>query len=162
MCLLAAIDDPEVACKILDCLGLPARGSPLRAAAGAAGDPDHESWGDDPPWDFDQTSPTGSLRLVDQSSDLVSVRAFGLSHLCLPDRPTSWLGAHPRRATTCSAAPCIDPDFAATASSFYCSAFAYAGSPGLAWIAYFGNGNVNGFNKTGDNYVRAVRAGSCN
>jgi hypothetical protein len=55
MRLLAAIEDPEVPRKILDCLGLPARGPPLGAAPGAPLDPYHESWGEDPPWDFDRT-----------------------------------------------------------------------------------------------------------
>jgi hypothetical protein len=59
MRLLAAIENPEVACKILDCLGLPARGPPLGAAPGPSVDTDHESWGEDPPWDFDQTPPAG-------------------------------------------------------------------------------------------------------
>jgi len=57
MRLLAAIDDPEVACKILGCLGLPARGPPLAAAPGASVDSAHESWDEDPSWDFDQTPP---------------------------------------------------------------------------------------------------------
>jgi hypothetical protein len=55
MRLLAAIEDAEVACKILACLGLPARGPPLGAAPGASVDWDHESWDQNALWDFDQT-----------------------------------------------------------------------------------------------------------
>jgi hypothetical protein len=73
--------------------------------------------------------------------------------------------AAPGQASTCSAAPCIDPDFAAvggpTASSFSWSASPFAGDPANAWGAYFDHGNVNDFGKTFDYYVRAVRAGSC-
>ncbi len=48
----------------------------------------------------------------------------------------------------------------ATASSNYWSASTNAGNPNNAWNANFNNGNVNNNNKTNDNYVRAVRAGS--
>jgi hypothetical protein len=52
-----------------------------------------------------------------------------------------------------------------TASSSYWSASTGAGDPGLAWPAGFNNGfvyiNAPSF-KTDDDYVRAVRAGSCN
>jgi hypothetical protein len=61
---------------------------------------------------------------------------------------------------------CIDPGFAAiggpTASSFYWSASAFAGFPNFAWYAALFSGYVDGSSKTGDYYVRAVRAGSCN
>ncbi len=74
--------------------------------------------------------------------------------------------AAPGQATTCSAAPCIDPGFAAvggpTGSSIYWSASTDAGAPDRAWSAYFGNGLVFERNKTNFNHVRAVRAGSCN
>jgi hypothetical protein len=59
MRLLAAIEDPEVARKILGCLGLPARGPPLGAAPGVSVDSTHESWDEDALWDFDQTPPGG-------------------------------------------------------------------------------------------------------
>jgi hypothetical protein len=55
MRLLAAIEDPEVVCKILGCLGRPVRGPPLAAPPGAAVDPDHDSWDQESLWDFDQT-----------------------------------------------------------------------------------------------------------
>jgi len=59
MCLLAAIEDPEVARKILECLDLPARAPPLEpatssAALGAEADfADQEQQS----WEFDQTPP---------------------------------------------------------------------------------------------------------
>ena len=59
MRLLAAIEDPEVARKILGRLGLPARGPPLGAAPGVSVDSAHESWDEDALWDFDQTPPGG-------------------------------------------------------------------------------------------------------
>jgi hypothetical protein len=77
------------------------------------------------------------------------------------------MGTNPTgQSSTCGSVPCIDPRFALlagpTASSFYCSASSFATSPNFAWGADFTNGNVNGFiNKTGGNFVRAVRAGSC-
>ena len=76
------------------------------------------------------------------------------------------MGTNPTgQATTCAAAPCIDPDFAAiggpTASSYW-SASSFAASPRRAWFAAFGNGNVgNDSFKSFDFFVRAVRAGSC-
>ena len=82
------------------------------------------------------------------------------------DPPDPAMGTNPTgQATTCSVAPCIDPDFAAlggpTASSFYWSASSDATDPNGAWVASFGNGFVfNGF-KTVGFFVRAVRAGSC-
>jgi len=83
------------------------------------------------------------------------------------DPPDPAMGTNPTgQATTCSAPPCIDPDFAAvggpTAWSGYWSASSSATNPGGAWGAFFGNGVVDdGFNKSADNFVRAVRAGSC-
>ena len=56
MRLLSAIEDPEVARKILGCLGLPARGPPLGAASV---NPDHEPWDEESLWDFDQAPPGG-------------------------------------------------------------------------------------------------------
>ena len=51
--LIAAIEDPLVARKILECLGLPARAPPLETAAGEAEEPGHAE----------------DNRLFDQSSD---------------------------------------------------------------------------------------------
>jgi hypothetical protein len=49
----------------------------------------------------------------------------------------------------------------ATASSNYWSASTNVTNPNNAWNANFNNGNVNNNNnKTNDNFVRAVRAGS--
>jgi hypothetical protein len=59
MRLLAAIEDPEVARKILGCLGLPARGPPLGAAPGESVDFDHDSWNEESLWDFDRGPPGG-------------------------------------------------------------------------------------------------------
>ena len=59
MRLLAAIEDPVVARKILRCLGLPARGPPLGAMPGASVDSDHECWDEESLWDFDQAPPGG-------------------------------------------------------------------------------------------------------
>lgn len=56
MRLLAAIEDPELARKILGCLGLPARAPPLAAAApGASVDFDHDFWEEESLRDFDQS-----------------------------------------------------------------------------------------------------------
>jgi hypothetical protein len=68
--------------------------------------------------------------------------------------------AAPGQATTCSAAPCIDPGFAAigepTVSLSYGSAPTFAGNPDYAWLASFTNGVVhNFFFKTDDDCVRA-------
>ena len=59
MRLLAAIEDAGVARKILECLGLPARGPPRGAAPGVSVDSAHESWDEGALWDFDQTPPGG-------------------------------------------------------------------------------------------------------
>ena len=81
---------------------------------------------------------------------------------------TSMIGfeAAPGQATICSAAPCIDPDFAAvggpTALLFYWSASTLVGDPNSAWTGLFNSGQVTSNAKgQGSNYVRAVRAGSC-
>jgi hypothetical protein len=68
--------------------------------------------------------------------------------------------AAPGQATTCPAAPCIDPGFAAvggpTASSFHWSASTDARFPAFAWLASFASGNVVNANKeTVHTYVRA-------
>ena len=61
MRLVAAIEDPEVARKILACLDLPARAPPLGPAVpeplGLGRDP--EPWADDSPFVFDQTPSDG-------------------------------------------------------------------------------------------------------
>jgi len=49
MRLIAAIEDPAVAQKILECLKLPARAPPLEPASGLDAAPDEEAG-----WDFDQ------------------------------------------------------------------------------------------------------------
>ncbi len=59
MRLLAAIEDPEVARKILGCLELPARGPPLGTAPGAPVESAYESWDEGALWDFDQAPPGG-------------------------------------------------------------------------------------------------------
>jgi hypothetical protein len=59
MRLLAAIEDADVARKILECLGLPPRGPPLAAPPGAAIEPDHGFWDEESPWDFNQAPPGG-------------------------------------------------------------------------------------------------------
>jgi hypothetical protein len=77
--------------------------------------------------------------------------------------------AAPGQATTCSSAPCVDPDFAAidgptasSGSSIYWAASTVLFAPDLAWGAFIGGGNVFVNGKAGDTYVRAVRTGSCN
>jgi hypothetical protein len=72
------------------------------------------------------------------------------------------------QATTCAAAPCIDPDFAAiggpTASPLYWSESTAASNPPLAWLANFDNGGADFIilrSKTSAGLVRAVRPGSC-
>jgi len=82
-----------------------------------------------------------------------------------PPDPASGLN-ETEQATSCSAAPCIDPDFAnvggPTASSLYWSASSRASTPDRAWGAHFVTGHLNFSVKTVENYrVRAVRAGSC-
>jgi hypothetical protein len=60
MRVLAVIEEPEVARKILECLDLPARAPPLLPAPAASAS--HEiapSAGEEPPWVFDQTPPEG-------------------------------------------------------------------------------------------------------
>jgi len=59
MRLLAAIEDPEVARKILECLDLPARAPPLQPApSGAALGPDTElADQEQQSWEFDQKPP---------------------------------------------------------------------------------------------------------
>lgn len=73
--------------------------------------------------------------------------------------------AAPGQVTTCSASPCIDPNFAAvggpTAPSLYWSASTYTGNPAYAWYASFSNGYVGNSLKTYYTTVRAVRTGSC-
>jgi hypothetical protein len=54
MRLLAAIEDPDVARRILECLDLPARAPPLGAPRVSLSD-GHGSLEQDPPWDVDQT-----------------------------------------------------------------------------------------------------------
>ena len=54
MRLLAAIEDPEVARKILACLGLLARAPPLGLAQIESDGQESEPWDDDPHWTFDQ------------------------------------------------------------------------------------------------------------
>lgn len=57
MRLVAAIEDPDVARKILACLDLPARAPPLvPAPSTSAGDEDQPASGE-PAWEFDQTAP---------------------------------------------------------------------------------------------------------
>jgi hypothetical protein len=55
--LLAAIEEPEVARKILDCLDLPARAPPLLPAPDGSAGQEIESSDEEPPWAFDQTPP---------------------------------------------------------------------------------------------------------
>jgi hypothetical protein len=70
------------------------------------------------------------------------------------------------QARACAGPPCIDPGFAAvggpTASDYWS---ALSGTINTAWGADFNNGtvttNFNKFQKTNDNFVRAVRTGSC-
>jgi hypothetical protein len=57
MRLVAAIEDPDVARKILECLDLPARAPPLLPAPDESAWQESESWDEDPPWTFDQTPP---------------------------------------------------------------------------------------------------------
>ena len=70
------------------------------------------------------------------------------------------------QSSTCGNAPCIDPSFALiggpTAAGFYWAASSNLSDPLNAWLSGFSGGVVgNGFAKTNDFFVRAVRAGSC-
>ena len=73
--------------------------------------------------------------------------------------------AAPGQATTCSSAPCIDPDFAAVAgptdSWWYWSVSTVAGNQGNAWYADFSLGLVDQRFKEQGMHARAVRTGSC-
>jgi hypothetical protein len=73
--------------------------------------------------------------------------------------------AAPGQSATCSAAPCIDPAFAAvggpTSSENYWSASSFATNPNFAWGASFQTAFVFTNFKANDNFVRAVRSGSC-
>ncbi len=57
MHLVAAIEDPEVARRILACLDLPARAPPLGPALAESLGHGAEIWNDDPASSFDQTPP---------------------------------------------------------------------------------------------------------
>jgi hypothetical protein len=92
----------------------------------------------------------------------------GVTTVANADPPDTASGANATgQPTTCSAAPCIDPDFAAvggpTLSAGYWSASTFAAIPTLAWFAGFDFGGVGISNfKTVDTlFLRAVRAGSC-
>jgi hypothetical protein len=58
MRLLAAIEDREVAWKILECLDLPARAPPLQPAPSSVSlGPDTDFADQEQSWEFDQTPP---------------------------------------------------------------------------------------------------------
>jgi hypothetical protein len=57
MRMVSAIEDPEVARKILECLDLPARAPPLGPVSNGSGWHESESWDKDAPEAFDQTPP---------------------------------------------------------------------------------------------------------
>jgi hypothetical protein len=59
MRLLSAIEDSEVARKILECLDLPPRAPPLGPAPDESAWHESESRDEDPSWAFDQTPPDG-------------------------------------------------------------------------------------------------------
>jgi hypothetical protein len=59
-----------------------------------------------------------------------------------------------------SGSPCIDPTFGPTQASYYWSSSTYAGVPSGAWFVSFDGAYVDGYNKSGNFYVRAVRSGS--
>jgi hypothetical protein len=59
MRVFAAIEDADVARKILECLDLPARAPPLSPALSASAGHEAESSGEEPAWAFDQTPPDG-------------------------------------------------------------------------------------------------------
>ncbi len=59
MRLVSAIEDPEVARKILECLDLPARAPPLGPVSDESAGHESESWEEDAPEVFDQTPPDG-------------------------------------------------------------------------------------------------------
>jgi hypothetical protein len=57
--LVAAIEDPAVARKILECLDLPARAPPLGPVPEDSAGRESEAWDEVVPWAFDQTPPDG-------------------------------------------------------------------------------------------------------
>lgn len=59
MRLVSAIEDPEVARKILECLELPPRAPPLGPVSDESAGRESEPWDEVPPWAFDQTPPDG-------------------------------------------------------------------------------------------------------
>jgi hypothetical protein len=97
----------------------------------------------------------------------------GVTFVAAADPPDPASGTNPtRQATSCSAAPCVDPDFSAlagpAASSLYWSASSsddQTSPSGDAWLADFGppplSFPVLAFSKTNGLFVRAVRVGSC-
>ena len=52
--LIAAIEDPEIARRILECIGLPARAPPVSPAPSSNGAFGHAHQAEEP-WEFDQT-----------------------------------------------------------------------------------------------------------
>jgi hypothetical protein len=72
--------------------------------------------------------------------------------------------AAPGQTTTCSLAPCIDPDFAAVGGPSFASngsASTDANNSDRNWVGIFYDGTVLNTIKSSDFAVRAVRAGSC-
>ncbi len=58
MRLIAPIEDPNVARRILECLDLPARAPPIEPAARAGSlAPEADFADEEPLWEFDQTPP---------------------------------------------------------------------------------------------------------
>ena len=53
--------------------------------------------------------------------------------------------------------PAIDTTFVNTASGYYWSSTTYVADTTFAWLVYFGNGFVYGYDKTNSFYVRCVR-----
>jgi len=65
--LIAAIEDPAVARKILECLKLPARSPPVEPASQAAIPPEPVASDRDADWDFDQSRRTQEQENADLS-----------------------------------------------------------------------------------------------
>jgi hypothetical protein len=81
-----------------------------------------------------------------------------------PDDPAAGLNAT-GQATSCAAAPCIDPQFAAVGgptwpSSYWSASASPTNSARHLWASFL-HGELGSSEKRTNSYVRAVRTGSC-
>jgi hypothetical protein len=101
---------------------------------------------------IDTTSGVGKL-VVHLFASLAELQTIVLDFACT--------GVGGGTKCQCGSNPCVDPalDAANTHSSTYWSATSDVPNPGTAWDVAFDGGSVDHYNKTNNNYVRAVRGG---